>query len=98
MGFCGSVAAGLAGDLPERAADVALKEHRPLVVVPRETPFSLVHLRNLTALAEAGAIVLPASPAFYQKPESIDDLVSFVVGKVLDVLGVEHGLFTRWGQ
>jgi 4-hydroxy-3-polyprenylbenzoate decarboxylase len=98
MGFCGSVAAGLAGDLPERAADVALKERRPLVMVPRETPFSLVHLRNLTALAEAGAIVLPASPAFYQKPESIDDLVSFVVGKVLDVLGVEHGLFTRWGQ
>jgi len=98
MGFCGSIAAGLASDLPERAADVALKERRPLVVVPRETPFSLIHLRNLTALAEAGAIIVPASPAFYYKPESVDDLVSFVVGKVLDVLGVEHALFTRWGS
>ncbi len=98
MGFCASVAAGLAGDLPERAADVALKERRPLVLVPREMPFSLVHLRNLTALAEAGAIIAPANPAFYQKPQTVDDLVSFVVGKVLDVLGVEHSLFERWGQ
>jgi len=98
MGFCGSVAAGLASDLPERAADVALKERRPLVVVPRETPLSLIHLRNLTTLAEAGAIVVPASPAFYYKPETVDDVVSFVVGKVLDVLGVEHDLFARWGS
>ncbi|PKQ15469.1 MAG: aromatic acid decarboxylase [Actinobacteria bacterium HGW-Actinobacteria-7] len=98
MGFCASVAAGLAGDLPERAADVALKERRPLVMVPREMPFSLVHLRNLTGLAEAGAIIAPANPAFYNKPQSIDDLVSFVVGKVLDVLGVEHDLYARWGQ
>lgn len=98
MGFCGSVASGLASDLPERAADVALKERRPLVLVPRETPFSLVHLRNLTALAEAGAIIVPANPAFYFRPETIDDLVSYVVGKVLDVLGVEHSLFVRWGD
>jgi 4-hydroxy-3-polyprenylbenzoate decarboxylase len=98
MGFCGSVAAGLASDLPERAADVMLKERRPLVLVPRETPFSLVHLRNLTALAEAGAVVLPASPAFYHHPGSLDDLVGFVVGKVLDQLGVEHSLFQRWGE
>lgn len=97
MGFCGSVAHSLALDLPERAADVCLKERRPLVVVPRETPLTLTHLRNLTALAEAGAIVLPAMPAFYQKPSSVDDLVSFVVGKILDVLGVEHHLFERWG-
>ena len=97
MGFCGSIAAGLASDLPERAADVMLKERRPLVLVPRETPFSLVHLRNLTALSEAGAIVVPASPGFYQKPSTIDDLVDFVVGKVLDQLGVEHDLFRRWG-
>jgi 4-hydroxy-3-polyprenylbenzoate decarboxylase len=98
MGFCGSVAAGLASDLPERAADVMLKERRPLVLVPREAPLSLIHLRNLTALAEAGAIVVPASPAFYQRPTSLDDLVDFVVGKVLDQLGVEHHLFKRWGQ
>jgi 4-hydroxy-3-polyprenylbenzoate decarboxylase len=98
MGFCGSIAAGLASDLPERAADVMLKERRPLVLVPRETPLSLVHLRNLTALAEAGAIVVPASPAFYQRPASLDDLVDFVVGKVLDQLGVAHHLFTRWGE
>lgn len=98
MGFCGSVAAGLASDLPERAADVMLKERRPLVLVPREAPFSVIHLRNLTALAEAGAIVVPASPAFYQRPASLDDLVDFVVGKVLDQIGVEHHLFKRWGQ
>ena len=98
MGFCGSVAAGLASDLPERAADVMLKERRPLVFVPREAPFSLIHLRNLTSLAEAGAIVVPAAPAFYQRPSSIDDLVDFVVGKVLDQLGVEHHLFRRWGE
>jgi len=97
MGFCGSIAAGLASDLPERAADVMLKERRPLVLVPRETPFSLVHLRNLTSLAEAGAVVVPASPGFYHKPGSIDDLVDFVVGKVLDQLGVPHELFRRWG-
>lgn len=97
MGFVASVAHGMADDLPERAADVMLKERRPLVLVPRETPLSLVHLRNLTAVAEAGAIVVPAMPAFYAKPESIDDLVDFVVGKVLDVLEVEHDLFKRWG-
>ena len=98
MGFVASVAAGLGSDLPERAADVMLKERRPLVLVPRETPLSLIHLRNLTAVAEAGAIVVPAMPAFYQRPESIDDLVGFVVGKVLDVLDVEHHLFKRWGE
>ena len=97
MGFAASVATGLASDLPERAADVMLKERRPLVLVPRETPLSLIHLRNLTALAEAGAIIVPAMPAFYTKPQSVDDLVSFVVGKVLDVLDVDHDLFKRWG-
>jgi 4-hydroxy-3-polyprenylbenzoate decarboxylase len=98
MGFAASVAHGLADDLPERAADVMLKERRPLVLVPRETPLSLIHLRNLTACAEAGAIIVPAMPAFYAMPQSIDDLVSFVVGKVLDVLEVEHSLFKRWGE
>lgn len=98
MGFIASIASGLASDLPERAADVMLKERRPLVVVPRETPLSLVHLRNLTSLAEAGAIVVPAAPAFYHRPTSIDELVNFVVGKVMDQLGVEHHLFRRWGE
>lgn len=98
MGFVGSVAGGLASDLAERAADVALKERRPLVIVPRETPLNLIHLRNLTALAEAGAIVVPAMPAFYQRPETLDDLVNFVVGKALDVLGVAHELYPRWRE
>jgi 4-hydroxy-3-polyprenylbenzoate decarboxylase len=98
MGFLASIASGLASDLPERAADVMLKERRPLVLVPRETPLSLIHLRNLTAAAEAGAIIVPAMPAFYSKPQSIDDLVGFVVGKVLDVLDVDHDLFKRWGE
>lgn len=98
MGFCASVASGMAADLPERVCDVAMKERRPLVMVARETPLSLVHLRNLTALTEAGAIIVPAMPAFYNRPESIDDLISFVAGKVLDVLGVEHELYARWGE
>ncbi|GAB4275404.1 MAG: flavin prenyltransferase UbiX [Coriobacteriia bacterium] len=96
MGFIGSLAAGLASDLPERAADVMLKERRTLVLVPRETPLSLVHLRNMTALAEAGAVILPAMPAFYHKPRTLDDQVDFVVGKVLDAIGVEHDLFEPW--
>jgi len=96
MGFVGSVAAGLGADLAERAADVALKEGRRLVLVPRETPLSLIHLRNLTTLAEAGAMIVPAMPAFYTRPTSLDDAVNFVVGKVLDVLGVEHDLYPRW--
>jgi 4-hydroxy-3-polyprenylbenzoate decarboxylase len=96
MGFVGALSSGVGGGLARRAADVALKERRPLVVVPRETPLSLIHLRSLTALAEAGAIVVPAMPAFYQRPVSIDDMVNFVVGRVLDVLGVEHELYVRW--
>lgn len=96
MGFVGALSSGVGGGLARRAADVALKERRPLVVVPRETPLSLIHLRSLTALAEAGAIIVPAMPAFYQRPASIDDMVNFVVGRVLDVLGVEHELYVRW--
>lgn len=98
LGFVGTVASGVSNNLPERAASVALKERRPLVLVVRETPLSLVDLRSLTALAEAGAIVMPAAPAFYQKPRSLDDAVNFVVGKVLDVLHVEHELYERWGE
>jgi 4-hydroxy-3-polyprenylbenzoate decarboxylase len=98
MGFVAAVANGLSDDLPQRAADVMLKERRPLVLVPRETPLSLVHLRNLTAAAEAGAVIVPAMPAFYTKPQTVDDLVNFVAGKVLDLLDVEHELFSRWGD
>lgn len=96
MGFIGSLASGLASDLAERAADVQLKERRPLILVPRETPLNLIHLRNMTALAEAGAVILPAMSAFYQRPVSVDEMVDFVVGKVLDVLGLEHELLRRW--
>jgi len=86
MGTVGRIAAGVSTDLITRAADVALKERRSLILVPRETPFSLVHLRNLTALAEAGAVILPPSPGFYQQPKSVDDLVDFVVGRILSQL------------
>lgn len=96
MGFVGAIAAGLATTLAERATEVALKERRPLVIVPRETPLSVIHLRNLTTLAEAGAIILPAMPAFYQRPGSVDEMVNYVVGKVLDALDIQHELFTRW--
>jgi len=83
MGTAGRIAAGVSNDLITRAADVALKERRQLILVPRETPFSLLHLRNLTALAEAGAVIMPPSPGFYQKPRSIDDLVDFVVERII---------------
>jgi polyprenyl P-hydroxybenzoate/phenylacrylic acid decarboxylase-like protein len=91
------VAHGASDNLVLRAADVCLKERRRLVMVPRETPLSLVHLRNMAVAAEAGAIILPAMPAFYHQPKSIGDLVNFVVGKILDTLGIEHTLFRRWG-
>lgn len=97
MGTAAAVAHGLAQNLIHRAADVHLKERRPLVLVPRETPFSLVQLRNLTACAEAGAIVLPAMPAFYTRPQSLQDMIDFVVGRICDQLAVEHHLLHRWG-
>jgi 4-hydroxy-3-polyprenylbenzoate decarboxylase len=90
------IAIGLSKDLLQRAADVTLKERRPLIVVPREMPFTGATLRHLATLDAAGAVVLPASPAFYSKPKSIQQLVDFVAGKILDALGVEHDLFTRW--
>ena len=90
------IAHGYADDLLGRAADVTLKERRRLVLVPRETPLSLVHLRNMVAVTEAGAVVLPPAPAFYHRPETIDDLLAHTVGKVLDQFGIEHDLFTRW--
>jgi 4-hydroxy-3-polyprenylbenzoate decarboxylase len=87
---------GFAHNLILRAADVALKEKRRLVVVPRETPLNIVHLRNMLAAAELGVFVVPAMPAFYHKPKDIDDLVDFIVGRVLDSLGLEHELFKRY--
>jgi 4-hydroxy-3-polyprenylbenzoate decarboxylase len=98
MKTAAAVAHGLSSGLIERAADVTLKERRPLIVVPRETPFSVIHLENLLALARAGAHVVPAMPAFYHQPKSIDDLVAFVVGRILDHLGVPHTLVPRWGE
>jgi 4-hydroxy-3-polyprenylbenzoate decarboxylase len=93
-----SIAHGLSGNAITRAADVTLKEHRPLILVPRETPLSTIQLRNLLRVAEAGAIVLPAMPAFYTKPKSIDDMVNFIVGRILDLVNVPHNLFRRWGE
>ena len=98
MGTVGSLAAGLADNLIERAADVMLKERRPLLLVPRETPLSAIHLENLLKLARAGAVILPPAPGFYGHPQSIDDLVYFVVARVLDQLGVAHELGPRWGS
>ncbi len=90
------VAHGLSRTLIERAADVMLKERRPLVIVPRETPMSLPQLRNMVACAEAGALVLPAMPAFYQGPRTLDDLADFIAGKILSALGVPHELYPPW--
>jgi 4-hydroxy-3-polyprenylbenzoate decarboxylase len=90
------VAHGLSRNLIERAADVMLKERRRLVLVPRETPMSLPELRNLVTAAESGAMILPAMPAFYQKPETIDDLASFIAGKILNALGFDQRLFPPW--
>lgn len=98
MGTAGRIAAGLSDNLLERVADVALKESKKLLLVPREAPFNQLHLENLLRLSRAGAQILPAMPAFYQRPQSIADLVDFVVGKILDSLGIEHRLFSRWGS
>jgi len=92
-----NIATGGGGDLLCRAADVALKERRRLVLVPRETPLHLGHLRNMVAVTEAGGVVLPPIPAFYHKPKGVEELVDHTVGKALDLLGIEHDLFRRWG-
>lgn len=98
MGTLARIACGISANLIERVADVMLKERRPLLLVPRETPFSEIHLENMLRLARAGARIIPAMPAFYQQPRSINDMVDFMVGKILDQLGIEHELFRRWGK
>jgi len=91
-----AVAHGLSRNLIERAADVMLKERRPLVIVPRETPMSLPQLRNMVLCEEAGAMILPAMPAFYQQPKTLDDLADFIAGKILSALGYQHDLYPAW--
>jgi flavin prenyltransferase len=98
MGTLAAVASGLARSLIERAADVTLKEGRKLIVVPRETPLSAIHLENMLRLARSGAAILPANPGFYNHPQSIQDLVDFVVARVLDHLGIPNRLIRRWGE
>jgi 4-hydroxy-3-polyprenylbenzoate decarboxylase len=95
-GTLGRIAHGISNGLLERAADVCLKERRRLVLVPREMPLSLIHLRNMTAVTEAGAIVLPASPGFYHNPKSIDDLVDMVAGRILASLGIDSKVMKTW--
>jgi 4-hydroxy-3-polyprenylbenzoate decarboxylase len=97
MGTLSAIAHGSSRSLVERAADVTLKERRPLILVPRETPLSAIHLENMLRVTNAGAVVLPAAPGFYHRPTRIDQLVDFIVARVLDQLGVEHTLIPRWG-
>lgn len=96
MGTLGRIASGISGNLIERAADCVLKERGELVLVPRETPLNAIHLENMLRLSRAGAVILPAMPGFYSRPKTVDDMVDFVVGKILDILSVEHTLFKRW--
>ena len=98
MGTLASIAQGLASNLIERAADVVLKEGRKLVLVPRETPFSAIHLENMLRLARAGAVILPPNPGFYHHPQNVGDLVDFVVARILDQVAVPHSLMQRWGD
>jgi 4-hydroxy-3-polyprenylbenzoate decarboxylase len=96
MGTAARIANGISDDLITRAADVCLKERRKLILVPRETPWNLIQLRNMTQLAEAGATILPAAPGFYNRPQSVADLVNFIVGRILQQLGIDHKIVPQW--
>lgn len=96
MHTLGALASGYADNLLVRAAEVTLKERRPMIVVPRETPLTLIHIENMERIARAGAIVLPAMPAFYERPKTIDELIDHLVGKILDLFGIDNELFKRW--
>ena len=98
MGTLASIAHGISDDLMTRAADVMLKEGRKLLIVPRETPLHAIHLENMLTLAKLGVKIVPAMPAFYYGPQSMDDMIDFMVGKVLDQLPLEHDLYRRWGD
>ena len=98
MATLAAIAQGLASNLIERAADVVIKEGRKLILVPRETPFSVIHLENMLRLAQAGATIMPANPGFYGNPSRVEDIVDFMVARVLDHLGVAHTLVKRWGD
>ena len=97
-GTLSAVATGQSRSLLERAADVTLKERKPLILVVRETPVSSIHLQNMLTLSQAGALIMPASPGFYQQPETVDDLIDFLVARVLDQLAIKHKLIPAWGE
>ena len=98
MGTLAAIAAGMSQNLIERTADVMLKESRPLIIVPREMPFSTIHLENMLKLVRSGAVILPANPGFYHHPQTVQDIVDFVVARILDHLSIEHSLIARWGD
>ncbi len=98
MGTLAAIAHGLSDNLIERAADVMLKEQKKLILVPREAPFSTLHLENMLALSSMNAVILPANPGFYHRPQSVEDIVDFIVARILDQLGIQHALMARWGD
>jgi len=98
MGTLSSIAVGASANLLERAADVILKERKKLILVPRETPFSDIHLENMLKLSRMGAVILPANPGFYNKPQSVEDVIDFMVARILDHLGIKQNLQPRWGE
>jgi len=98
MGTLAAIAHGLSDNLIERAADVMLKEQRKLILVPRETPFSTLHLENMLTLSRMNAVILPANPGFYHRPQNVEDIIDFIVARILDQLGIRHELTTRWGD